>query len=68
MICAMDYPNFDTPMSIKTPGEIDRMRVAGKFTSEVLNFIAPHVKPNVTTEELDALCHASIVEQSSCAR
>lgn len=63
MICSMDSPNFDMPVSIKTPEEIDRMRVAGKLASEVLDFIAPHVKPNVTTDELDALCHAYMVEE-----
>src|SRR5436190_1886282 len=46
---------------IKTPEEIDKMRVAGRLAAEVLDFIAPHVKPNVTTEELDALCHDYMV-------
>lgn len=44
-------------VNIKTQEEIERMRVAGRLASEVLDYIAPHVKPNVTTEELDALCH-----------
>lgn len=63
MIYTVDYPNFDTPVSINTAGEIDGMRVAGKFASEVLDFYAPHVKPNVTTDELDPLFHASMVEE-----
>jgi methionyl aminopeptidase len=46
---------------IKTPEEIDKMRVAGRLAAEVLDFIAPHVKPNVTTDELDALCHDYMV-------
>ena len=33
------------------------MRVAGRLASEVLDFITPHVKAGVTTDELDALCH-----------
>jgi len=33
------------------------MRVAGRLASEVLDYIAPHVKAGVTTDELDALCH-----------
>ena len=42
---------------IKTPEEIERMRVAGRLAAEVLDFIAPHVRPGVTTGELDRLCH-----------
>ena len=46
---------------IKTPVEIEKMRVAGKLAAEVLDFIAPHVKPGVTTGEIDRLCHEFIV-------
>ncbi|MCW5626549.1 MAG: type I methionyl aminopeptidase [Burkholderiales bacterium] len=46
---------------IKTPEEIEKMRVAGRLAAEVLDFIAPHVRPNVTTDELDALCHDYMV-------
>lgn len=42
---------------IKSPEEIERMRVAGRLAAEVLDYIAPFVKPGVTTEEIDALCH-----------
>ncbi len=37
------------------------MRVAGRLAAEVLDFVAPHVRPNVTTDELDALCHNFMV-------
>ncbi len=63
MICAMRSPIHDMSVSIKTAEQIDRMRTAGKLASEVLDFITPHVKPNVTTDELDALCHAYMVEE-----
>ncbi|MDP6353228.1 MAG: type I methionyl aminopeptidase [Alphaproteobacteria bacterium] len=33
------------------------MRRAGRFAAELLDFITPHVKPGVTTAELDRLCH-----------
>jgi methionyl aminopeptidase len=46
---------------IKTPEEIERMRVAGRLAAEVLDFVAPHVKPGVTTGELDRLCHDYMV-------
>ena len=38
----------------KTPEEVAKMRVAGRLASEVLDFIAPYVRPGVTTDELDA--------------
>ena len=42
---------------LKTTEEVGSMRVAGRLASEVLDFITPHVKAGVTTDELDALCH-----------
>ena len=49
------------PITIKTPEEIEKMRVAGRLAAEVLQVVAPHVKPGVTTEELDRICHDHIV-------
>ncbi len=39
------------------------MRVAGQLAAEVLDMIAPHVQPGVTTDKLDHLCHDYIVNQ-----
>ncbi len=39
------------------------MRVAGRLAAEVLEMIAPHVQPGVTTDELDRLCHDYIVNE-----
>ena len=46
---------------IKTAEEIASMRVAGKLAADVLDFIGPHVKPGIATEELDRLCHDFMV-------
>jgi len=46
---------------IKTPSEVEKMRVAGRLAAEVLEMIGPHVKPGVTTETLDQICHDYIV-------
>lgn len=46
---------------IKTPEEIEKMRVAGRLTAEVLDMIGDYVQPGVTTEELDRICHDYIV-------
>ena len=42
---------------IKTVEEIAGMRIAGRLAAEVLDFVAPYIKPGVTTGELDRLCH-----------
>ncbi len=44
-------------VALKTPDEIERMRIAGRLTAEVLDYIAPWVVPGVTTEELDTRSH-----------
>jgi methionyl aminopeptidase len=48
-------------ITIKTPEEIPAMRLAGRLGAEVLDFITPHVKPGITTGELDQLCHDYMV-------
>jgi len=46
---------------IKTAEEIEKMRIAGKLAAEVLEMITPYVKPGITTNELDQICHDYIV-------
>ncbi len=50
-------------ISIKTPEEIEKMRVACRLAAEVLKMIEPHVRAGVTTNELDKLCHDYIVKE-----
>ena len=47
------------------PEAFAAMRVAGKLAAETLDFITPHVKPGVTTGELDRLCHDFIVDHGA---
>jgi methionyl aminopeptidase len=49
-------------ITLKTGADVDAMRVAGRLASEVLDVLAPHVVPGVTTEELDRIAHRHIVE------
>ena len=49
-------------VSIKSPQDIENMRVAGRLAAEVLQMIGPYVKPGVTTAELDRICHEHIVQ------
>ena len=50
-------------VTIKSPEEIAKMRVAGRLAADVLRMIHPHVQPGITTEELDRLCHDYIVNE-----
>ena len=50
-------------VTIKTPDEIEKMRVAGKLASEVLEMIEGHVVPGISTQELDQICHEFIVNE-----
>jgi methionyl aminopeptidase len=49
-------------ITIKTLGEQEKMRIAGRLAAEVLDMIGEHVKPGVTTEELDRLCFEHITQ------
>lgn len=48
---------------IKTPEQIEKMRIAGRLTMEVLEMIKPHVIKGVTTEELNQICHDYMVNE-----
>lgn len=51
------------PVTIKTPEEIEKMRVAGRKAAEVLEFIEEHVVVGISTGELDKLCHDYITQE-----
>jgi len=50
------------PISLKSPEQIAKMRIAGRMAAEVLDMITEYVVPGVTTEELNTLCHNHIVD------
>ncbi|MCZ8095699.1 MAG: type I methionyl aminopeptidase [Acidovorax sp.] len=49
------------PHLIKSPADIAMARAAGRMAADVLHMIAEHVRPGVSTEALDRLCHDYIV-------
>ena len=51
------------PVSIKSAAEIEKMRVAGSMTAEVLEMIRPLAQPGITTGELDRICHEYITDK-----
>jgi methionyl aminopeptidase len=49
--------------AVKPPEIIERMRVAGRAAAEVLAHTAAAIEPGITTDELDAICHAACIER-----
>jgi methionyl aminopeptidase len=48
-------------IQLKTAEDIHKMRIAGRLAAEVLDMIGPHVKPGISTDHLNTLCHDYIV-------
>ena len=58
--------NWGTLMiQIKTDDEVGIMRESAKLAAEVLLMIEPYVKPGVTTNRLNDLCHDFIVSNGA---
>jgi methionyl aminopeptidase len=49
----------------KSPDEIDRMRVAGRITAGTIDAVLEHLRPGVTTADLDAVAESYIREQGA---
>ncbi|WP_028117286.1 type I methionyl aminopeptidase [Ferrimonas senticii] len=47
---------------IKTPEQIEKMRVVGRLAGEVLEMIGPYVQKGVTTDELNQIMHDHITK------
>lgn len=52
-------------ISIKSKREIELMRATSRLAASTLEYIEPFVKPGVSTEELNKLCHDYIVEHGA---
>lgn len=52
-------------IKIHEPSDYEGMRKAGRLAAETLDFITPHVKEGVKTEDLDKLCHNFILENNA---
>ncbi|HEX4024448.1 MAG TPA: type I methionyl aminopeptidase [Steroidobacteraceae bacterium] len=50
-----------TQISLKSPDEQHKLRVAGALAADVLDMIGDHVAPGISTDELDRICHDYIV-------
>ena len=56
---------YNNPVTIHTTNDFQKMRAAGKLACEVLDYITPHVKENISTLELDKLCHDYILSKGA---
>lgn len=54
---------INVTIEIKNPEEQQSMREAGRDAASVLEMIAPHVQPGVTTDDLDQICNDYIVNE-----
>lgn len=52
-------------ITVHDPQDFDGMRRAGRLTAEALDFITPHVQAGATTGEIDAMCHAYILNHGA---
>ena len=63
--------DYDEPMNdqrsikIHTEADFDGMRKAGRLAAETMDYIIPFVKPGVTTDELNTLCHDFIIDHGA---
>lgn len=51
--------------TIKTETEIKKMRKSGKLAAEVLEMIEKYVQPDVSTEEINNICHDFIKKRNA---
>lgn len=56
---------MSTSITIHKPEDFEGMRAAGKLAAQVLDYIGEYVKPGVTTEELNTLCHNMIIDNGA---
>lgn len=61
----MDQLSPPRNVTIHGPDAFASMRRAGQLAAEVLDFITPSIKPGITTEQIDTLCHDFIVERGA---
>jgi len=52
-------------ITIKSKSEIEKMRIAGKITGDALKLIEKHIRPGVTTAELDKIAFDFIKKQGA---
>ena len=52
-------------LSIKTPEQIEKMRAAGKFNGELMDYIRQFIKAGISTGEINRLVHNYTIEHGN---
>ncbi len=52
-------------INIKSPREIELLRIAGKIVGDTHNYLKPYIKPGITTKELDTLAYNFIISKNA---
>ena len=52
-------------INIKTPREIELLKIAGEITGSTHNYLKPFIKPGITTKELDKLAEEYILSRDA---
>ncbi|MBR2908772.1 MAG: type I methionyl aminopeptidase [Clostridia bacterium] len=52
-------------ITVKTPEQIEKMREAGKIVAEVLEEMGKHIKPGISTLELDKIAREYIISRGA---
>lgn len=52
-------------ISIKTPREIELMRVAGEIVGDTHKYLIPYIKPGITTKKIDSLARDYIIKRGA---
>ncbi len=47
---------------LKSDADIEKMRVAGRLASELLDYLTPHIQPGITTGDIDQLAHRYMLD------
>src|SRR3954447_23121039 len=58
-------PSVRTSRAVRTPDEIERMRVAGRLAAEVLSEAGKAVAPGMTADEIDGIVHEATIERDA---
>lgn len=61
----LDHDDDVRTITIHKTQDFEGMRKAGRLASKVLDYITDYVKPGITTEDLDNLCHDFIVKHNA---
>ena len=52
-------------VNLHNKNDFEKMHKAGRLAADVLDYITDFVKPDVTTEYLDKLCHDFIINNNA---